>query len=122
MIKKRVKRGVKIALLVPMGLAAVTLFGFIVMYLWNWLAPAVFAARTITFWQALGLLILARILVGGLGGGHGDHKHGRRSMMDRWEQMTPEEREAFRQGLRNCGESRDSANTGPEAPNPAASA
>jgi hypothetical protein len=43
MIKKRVKRGVKIALLVPVGLAAVAVFGFIVMYLWNWLAPAVFA-------------------------------------------------------------------------------
>jgi uncharacterized membrane protein len=115
MIKKRVKRGVKIALLVPVGLAAVAVFGFIVMYLWNWLAPAVFAARTITFWQALGLLILARILVGGLGGGHGDDKHGRRSMMDRWERMSPEEREAFRQGLRNCGEGREPANPGPEA-------
>ena len=115
MIKKRVKRGVKIALLVPVGLAAVAVFGFIVMYLWNWLAPAVFAARTITFWQALGLLILARILVGGLGGGHGDDKHGRRSMMDRWERMSPEEREAFRQGLRNCGEGREPANHGPEA-------
>jgi hypothetical protein len=60
MIEKQVKRGVKIAL----GLAAMAV-GFIVMYLWNWLAPAVFAARTITFWQALSLLVLARILVGG---------------------------------------------------------
>jgi hypothetical protein len=118
MIGKQVKRGVKIAL----GLAAMAVFGFIVMYLWNWLAPAVFAARTITFWQALGLLVLARILVGGLGGGHGDDKHGRRSMMDRWKQMTPEEREAFRQGLRNCGEGRGEANTPPAAPNAAPSA
>jgi uncharacterized membrane protein len=122
MIKKRVRRGVKIALLVPVGLAAAAVFGLIVMYLWNWLAPAVFAARTITFWQALGLLILARILVGGLGGGHGADKHGRRSMMDRWERMTPEEREAFRQGLRNCGEVREPANTPPAAPSAAPSA
>jgi hypothetical protein len=115
MIKKRVRRGVKIALLVPVGLAAAAVFGLIVMYLWNWLAPAVFSAHTITFWQGLGLLILARILVGGLGGGHGDDKHGRRSMMDRWKQMTPEEREAFRQGLRNCGESGEPPNPQPSA-------
>ncbi|MGA3040094.1 MAG: hypothetical protein ABSF54_04800 [Bryobacteraceae bacterium] len=103
------RKGVKVALLIPVGLAAIALFGFIVMSLWNWLAPAVFNVRTITFWQALGLLVLSRILVGGLGGGHGDDKHRRRSMMDRWEQMTPEEREAFRQGLRDRGESPDPA-------------
>jgi hypothetical protein len=115
MRKKRLTRGMKFALIAPAGVAAVALFGFIVMYLWNWLAPAVFGGRMITFWQALGLLILARILVGGLGGGHGDDKHGRRRMMDRWEQMTPEEREAFQQGLRDrCG-SRETANPQPKA-------
>jgi hypothetical protein len=114
MRNKRLGKG-KIALIAPAGLAAIALFGFIVMYLWNWLAPAVFGAHAVTFWQALGLLILARILVGGLGGGHGDDRHGRRRMMDRWEQMTPEEREAFRQGLRNRGE-------GLEPPNPQPSA
>ena len=45
------------------------LFGEIVMHLWNWLMPALFGLKLITFWQAIGLLILARILVGGLGGG-----------------------------------------------------
>jgi len=105
----------KFALIAPAGVAAVALFGFIVMYLWNWLWPAVFGGHTITFWQALGLLILARILVGGLGGGHGDDKHGRRRMMDQWEQMTPEEREAFRQGLRDTCGGRRAADSGPEA-------
>jgi len=100
MRNKRLGKRMKVALLAPVGLAAIALFGFIVMYLWNWLAPAAFGARTVTFWQALGLLVLSRILVGGLGGGHGDDKHGRRGMMDQWEQMTPEEREKFRQGLR----------------------
>jgi len=102
MPKKRMGKQKKIALIAPFGLAAIALFGFIVMHLWNWLAPAVFGARTVTFWQGLGLLVLARILVGGLGSGHGDDKHGRRCMMDQWEQMTPEEREAFRQGLRDA--------------------
>jgi hypothetical protein len=115
MRKKRLGRRMKFALIAPAGVAAVALFGFIVMYLWNWLAPAVFGGRTITFSQALGLLILARILVGGLGGGHGDDKKGRRRMMEQWEEMTPEEREAFRQGLRDTCGGRRTAETGPEA-------
>jgi uncharacterized membrane protein len=115
MRKKRLSRRMKFALIAPAGVAAVALFGVIVMYLWNWLAPAVFGGRTITFWQAFGLLILARILVGGLGGGHGDDKRGRRRMMEQWEQMTPEEREAFRQGLRDTSGGSRTADTGPEA-------
>jgi len=115
MRKKRLGRGMKFALIAPAGVAAVALFGFIVMWLWNWLAPAVFGGHTITFWQALGLLILARILVGGLGGGHGDDKRGRRRTMEQWEQMTPEEREAFRHGLRDTCGGRGSAEAGPEA-------
>jgi len=98
-----------------MGLAAVALFGFIVMYLWNWLVPSVFGGPTVTFWQALGLLVLSRILVGGLGGGHGDDKHGRHRMRDEWERMTPEQREAFRRGLRDRCESRAPENPQPKA-------
>ena len=115
MLKKRLGRRKKLALIAPLAVAVMALFPFIVMYLWNWLAPAIFGAHTVTYWQALGLLILSRILVGGLGGGHGDDKHKRRGMMDRWEQMTPEDREAFRQGLRDRGESFGPANPQPGA-------
>jgi hypothetical protein len=55
--------------------------------------------RTITFWQALGLLVLSRILFGGCGGGsNGRHK-------SEWKKMTPEEREKFRADMRSrwCG-------------------
>jgi hypothetical protein len=95
-----VVRGLKIA---AIAIVAVTFFGFMLMSLWNWLAPAVFGARTITFWQALGILILSKILFSGFGrpgpGGHWRHR-----MRDRWARMTPDERERFRQGLRNrCG-------------------
>ena len=80
--------------------------GEVVLHLWNWLAPAIFGWHTITFWQALGLLVLCRILFGGLGhrGGHGGGKW-RRERAERWEKMSPEEREKFRQGLRGrrCG-------------------
>ncbi|HTO65713.1 MAG TPA: hypothetical protein VMM15_31185 [Bradyrhizobium sp.] len=87
-----------IAPLAIVGLAAfIALGGTAVMYLWNWLTPALFGWRLITFWQALALLALCRILFGGLGCGRGNHR-GRR-LADRWEKMTPEEREKFRQGM-----------------------
>ena len=75
------------------------LFGEIVMHLWNWLMPALFGLKMITFWQAIGLLILARIRVGGLGGGSSNNRQRRRAGM-RWECMTPEEHERFREWTR----------------------
>lgn len=82
----------------------ITVLSFVVMGLWNWLTPTLFGWHVITFWQALGLLILSKILFGGLRGGPGRHMYWRRRMMERWEQMTPEEREKFRQAVRGrCG-------------------
>jgi hypothetical protein len=94
-----------IALLAPPAIVLfVFLFGEAVMHLWNWLLPTLFGWRAITFWQGLGLLVLCRILFGSFGG-HGSHRQGfRRHMHERWERMTPEEREKFRQGMRHrCG-------------------
>lgn len=66
-------------------------------------ASGVFGLRQITFWQALGLLALCRILFGGFGLGGGSHRSNSRRMRgrmdERWEQMTPEERGKFRPGL-----------------------
>jgi len=96
-----VKRGVKIAVI---GVLAVGVFGFVVMSLWNWLAPALFGLQTISFWQALGLLILSKILFGGFRGGPGHGGDWRRRMQDRWHKMTPEEREQFCHGMSGrCG-------------------
>jgi len=92
--------------------------GELVMHLWNWLAPALFGLRQVTFWQALGLLALCRILFGGFGlsGGGGHRSRSRRMgggvcdrvservserLSERWEQLTPEERERIRQGMRS---------------------
>jgi hypothetical protein len=78
--------------------------GEVVMLLWNWLAPTLFGLRQITFWQAVGLLALCRILFGGFGlGGGSPRSKSRRRMAERWEQMTPEEREKFRQGFHDRG-------------------
>jgi hypothetical protein len=98
---KRILRGLKIAVFVVLALLV---FGFVVMSLWNWLMPALFGLHVITFWQALGLLVLCKILFGGFRGRGGPGMHWRRRMMERWEQMTPEEREKFRQGMGGrCG-------------------
>jgi hypothetical protein len=80
--------------------AALVVIGFIVMSLWNWLMPSLFGWSIISFWQALGLLVLCRILFGGFRGRPAGHMYWRRRMMERWEQMTPEEREKFREGIR----------------------
>lgn len=73
--------------------------GTAVQLLWNWLLPPLFGFHVITFWQALGLLVLCRILFGGLGlHGHGRHRV-RSRMRDRWETMSQEERDRFRRSL-----------------------
>jgi hypothetical protein len=106
-ITKRIVRGiVKGLMFLPLVAAILALVSYVVMSLWNWLMPALFGLRLITFWQALGLLILCKILFGGFRGRSGRHGswRWRRGMMERWEQMTPEEREKFRQGFREfCG-------------------
>lgn len=87
-----------------MGLVAITLVSFVVMTLWNAVVPAVFDLRPITFWQTVGLLILSKIFFGGFRGRSGHAIHWRRRMWERWDQMSPEEREKFRQGMRHrCG-------------------
>jgi hypothetical protein len=79
-------------------------FCFGVRELWNWLIPDIFGFKSITVWQALGLLLLSRILFGGFRGWPGHHRRSwKRHMQKRWSRMTPEEREKFRQGWkRRC--------------------
>ena len=89
----------------PLGMIVfIAIGGEVVMLLWNWLAPTLFGLRQVTFWQAIGLLALCRILFGsyGLGGGS-NRSSSRRRMAERWEHMTPEEREKFREGMRSRG-------------------
>ena len=94
--------------LAPLAILGILLFvaigGEVVLQLWNWLLPPLFGWRQITFWQAVGILALCRILFGGLGR-HGFYRSNYRGRMaERWAHMTPEERERFRQGMRGrCG-------------------
>ena len=102
----------KLFWIAPAAILGIALFIFIggevVMRLWNWLLPALFGWRQITFWQAVGILALCRILFGGHGF-RGPMRSGMRRRMqermaERWERMTPEERERLRQSWRGrCG-------------------
>lgn len=83
-------RCLKIGLLAVAGIAAVT---WIVMQLWNCLLPDLFTGVSrIGYWQALGVLLLSRILFGGLRGCGPGHWRKRRA----YESLTPEEREQLK--------------------------
>ena len=101
-MRPRAKKLIWIAPLAILGLAVfITIGTEIVLHLWNWLLPELFGVREITFWQALGILILCRILFGGSGWRGGSFRSSmRRRMEERCEGMTPEEREAFRRRMR----------------------
>src|SRR5262245_28551293 len=116
-------RKIKLGVAFIVGLVVVTfLGGTIVQWLWNWLMPPLFGWRTISFWQAWALLALCRILFGGMHVRAGRRDNGgiRHRLVDRmadrvaerWEAMTPEERERFRQRLR------ERAGFDPAVPNP----
>jgi hypothetical protein len=100
-MKPRAKKMILIAPLAIVGMAAfLAVGGEIVRLLWNWLSPAVFGGPRITFWQALGLLALCRILFAGFGWRGSGRSAMRRRMAERFESMTPEEREHFREKIR----------------------
>jgi hypothetical protein len=98
-------------ILFPLGGAAIlSLVSFVVMQLWNCLLPGILHVTAITFWQAMGIFILCKILFGfGKGGrGFGGHNGApwmRHKMEERFKNMSPEERERFKQKMsdRMCG-------------------
>jgi hypothetical protein len=102
----------KLFWIVPLALLGIALFlllgGEVVKWLWNWLLPPLFGWRELTFWQALGLLALCRILFGGHGLHGSNRSNVRRRVGERIEQrigertahMSPEEREEYRQKMR----------------------
>ncbi len=81
----------KIAVLAIAGISAL---GAVVMLLWNWLIPTLFiGAREVDYLQALGILLLSKILFGGFRGGCHGRWHKRR---EQWERLSPEEREQLK--------------------------
>jgi len=92
-----------------MVIVAVAVFGtaFVMatQYLWNWIVPALFAGPVITFWQALGLLVLSKILFSGFGGKGNWSKHRGRGpyWKEKWNAMSPEEQERFKTKMKGMG-------------------
>src|SRR5689334_15007540 len=93
----------KLIWIAPLAVLGLLLFGFLggeaVKLLWNWLLPPLAGWPVLTFWQALGLLVLCRFLFGGFGG-RGGRSRMRRRMEERTAHLTPEERERCRQRMR----------------------
>lgn len=100
-----IRRGARF---LSVALVAIGLAGWLVMTLWNALLPTILGVATISFWQALGLLLLSRILFGGPGWrggygprggpgwGHAGRAEWKRKMAERWEQLTPEQRQQMK--------------------------
>ncbi len=68
----RKRSPIEIVGMIIFGAAAIIglaiLFGYVIMWLWNWLMPDLFGLSPLTYWQAVGLFILLKILIGGCGG------------------------------------------------------
>jgi hypothetical protein len=117
-------RGMKFLACVALGLIAAFAFGWVTMALWNWLVPSLFGGPAVTFWQALGLLLLSKILFWGFGGG-GKHgcgtcgSYGGGHWKDKYKNMTPEERAALKQKMKEkwCHWDENASSKGSEASN-----
>jgi Ca2+/H+ antiporter, TMEM165/GDT1 family len=97
---------IKRAILFLIAIAAgVFIFGSAVMILWNSILPAVLGVSTITFWQALGILVLSKILFGGFCHGHHRYYGHEHTWNRKWRHLNKEEREKMKEewNERCCG-------------------
>ena len=100
-----------------LAVAVTALLSYIVMSLWNAILVTVLHVSLITFWQALGILVLSKILFGGFRGHCGGHKgsHWKNEMKEKWQGMSEEEREKIKQEWRNRCRVWKRSDNGPEA-------
>lgn len=101
-MKHKIKKGI---LFVPIFIGGIFLFTWLVMLLWNAILPAVTGVKAISFFQAMGILVLSKILFGfNKGWGGSRHYQWKHRMEEKLKDMTPEEREKFKAEWRNrCG-------------------
>jgi len=88
MEKKHGRKVMKIIGMVFAGIVFAVLFAFVfglaVQYLWNYFMSDIFGLKTITYWQAFALVILAKILFGSFGAHRGRHGHNGRGRWNNW--------------------------------------
>lgn len=97
-------KGVLILKCVLLAILAILAMGTVTMLLWNWLVPLLFKGPEITFLQTLGLLLLSKLLFWSFGGKH--HSHGnapywKKGFYEKFSDMTPEQRQAFKQKMKD---------------------
>jgi len=99
------KRGWWIGKFLLFGLMMLGLIGLVTMLLWNWLVPTLFSGPVITFWQALGLLALSKIIFWTFTGKRPYGYSWKPYLKAKWESMSPEDRERFKQKMKEkwCG-------------------
>lgn len=93
-----------------LGIVFFAAFGYVVMWLWNHVLAGVFDVPSVTFWQALGLFVLAKVFFG-FGGGtqggakpHGRHaKHAERRAAETTDEQVPGTDDRFKQYWRDEG-------------------
>jgi len=96
----------------PAVIAGILIFTWVVMALWNAILPQVLGVHTVTFWQAMGILVLSKILFGGFGSGQNNNKRKNpqaRELRKKWKGMTPEEKEKMKNEWYNRFESKEKA-------------
>lgn len=102
------KKAKKILMILALVAIVLLLVGFVTMSLWNWLVPTLFNGPVISFWQAVGLFILAKLLFGGFRGRPGGPPAWKKKYYDKLSSMSPEERERFKEKMKEkwCSHSR----------------
>lgn len=97
---RHTSRGKRFLFFIPLFALGVLAIGGIVMLLWNNVLAEVLHISTITFWQALGILVLSKILFSSFGGKGGYRGYYRKQRM-MWHNMTPEQKEKFKEEWKN---------------------
>jgi hypothetical protein len=98
-------------------IAAALLLGLIVMLLWNAILPQVVNAAPLSYWQAVGLLVLCRILFGSFFKGRPQFNsrsgwRGGAPWRSKWMNMSEEEKAKFREEWKKrCGPPGDRSKT-----------
>lgn len=89
--------------MLPMMILGLFAISGIVSLLWNWIIPSISTLTAITYWQAMGLFVLCRILFGGFRFGFRKHRHAfhehfkhHAPFKDKFMEMTDEERLQFK--------------------------
>jgi hypothetical protein len=111
-MERRIKMG---ALFIPIFIGGVFLFTLFLQLLWNCIMPDIFGVKTIGYWQAMGVFALAKILFGFNSGWGGKRRRWNNRMQDKWETMSPGDKEKFRdEWKRRCGKWSDENKIDPE--------